>query len=55
MLELISDTEQELIQYYISSFGPINNDKLAHPMASFNTIFKEWENSKTTLFKMLGN
>lgn len=24
-------------------------------MASFNTIFKEWENSKTTLFKMLGN
>ena len=55
MLELINDAEQDLIQYYISSFGPINHDSLNRPMASLDTIFAEWENSKTTLFNMLGN
>jgi len=55
LLELINDAEQELIQYYISSFGPINHDSLNRPMASLDTIFAEWENSKTTLFNMLGN
>lgn len=53
MLDLITEEERDLISYYIEHYGPVN-DTPEGPMADFETIFKEWNDNKSTLFKMLG-
>ena len=55
MIELISEKERKLITEYIETYGPIEDDFPDHPMASFETVFKEWDKKKQNLFKMLGN
>ena len=53
MLDLITEEERSLISYYIKHYGPVN-DTPEGPMADFETIFKEWNDNKSTLFEMLG-
>ena len=53
MLDLITEEERNLISYYIEHYGPVN-DIPEEPMADFETIFREWDDNKDTLFEMLG-